>query len=89
MFAFYNTIEAVDFIASGASRETSEPIMVAIAKIARNAVEAERIWEEPTDAEAMAIAEIATQNGADGVPSDYCWGAAGFDWAEPTRLPEE
>jgi hypothetical protein len=77
----YST-EMSDFIKSGASRETCDQIMNAIAKIARNASDAKRIWEDPTDAEVCAIAEIATQNGADGVPSDYCWGWAGNDWAD-------
>ena len=76
-----NSIEMRDFIASGNSRETDNEIMAAIAKIARNVAEAERIWEAPTDDEVCAIAEIATKNGNDGIPSDYCWGAAGSDWA--------
>jgi len=87
MLEFYYTDEASDFIKSGASRETSDEIMAAIAKIARNPTEAERIWEAPTDDETCAIAQIATKNGADGIPSDYCWGAAGSDWAEPPMPP--
>jgi len=89
MFEFYNSAEGVDFIKSGASRETSERIMDAIALFSHNLAVAERIWEAPTDEETRAIAQIATRGGDDGVPSDYCWGAAGSDWAEPFILPED
>lgn len=77
----YST-EMRDFMASGKSRETCDQIMYAIARIARNASDAERIWQAPSDAEICAIAEIATQNGNDGIPSDYHWGAAGNDWMD-------
>lgn len=67
--------ERDDFCNSANSRETSLPIMVAIAGIARDIGHAERIWEEPTDDEIQAICETL-----ENPPSSYCWGAAGSDW---------
>lgn len=68
------------FIATAASRETSDEIMSAIAQLAVNDDDAARIWEEPTEAEALAIWEIVTGNGLRD-SADYCWGAAGSGWA--------
>ena len=82
MTPFADTPEGADFIASGDSRETSPEIMRAIAFIARNELEAQRIWDAPTPDEITAIAEIATGNGRDGEPEDYVWGAAGDRWSK-------
>lgn len=69
------------FIATADSRETSVEIMRAIAQIARSAEEAENIWAFADDCELIAILEIVTGNRR-GDASDFCWGAAGFRWAE-------
>ena len=82
MTNFSNTEVAQEFIATGASRETSPEIMRAIAFLARDEAEAIRIWEAPTGAEITAIAEIATGNGRDCQPDELHWGAAGDRWCK-------
>ena len=69
------------FLESAASRETSKSIMEAIWSLAQHDEnEAVRIWADPSEAEAIAIWEVATNNGR--VPaSQFCWGAAGSQWA--------
>jgi hypothetical protein len=63
-----------NFITTAASRETDERIMYAISKVARSGAEAVRIWENPTAAELVAVAEIATGNGRDCEPWELNWG---------------
>jgi len=70
-----------DFCAEAASRETSDEIMQAIDALARHDYdEAVRIWEEPTEAELIAIWERVTGNGLR-PSSDYFWGFGGSRWA--------
>lgn len=69
------------FIESSASRETSPELMSAILKVANgDETEAERIWEDATDAELVAVIEIVTNNGMHET-TDFVWGVAGSDWA--------
>ena len=70
-----------DFCAEAQSRETSDEIMQAIDSLARHDYdESVRIWEEPTEAELIAIWERVTGNGLR--PSgNYCWGFEGSRWA--------
>ena len=70
------------FANSAMSRETSDEIIEAIEFISGgNNAESERIWEEPTEAEALAIWERVTKNGLI-KSSEFCWGAAGGQWAQ-------
>jgi len=70
-----------NFVATAASRETSEELMRAILTVAANdETEAARVWESPTDAELCAIVEIVTKNGMFET-SDFCWGVNGTNWA--------
>lgn len=70
-----------NFINSADSRETSTEIMEAIAWLAETEEQAERIWKDPSDSELVAIIERVTGNGREDA-SDFCWGAAGDQWAE-------
>ena len=68
------------FIETGDARETSNEIMLAILFVAGgNESVAERIWENPTDAELIAICERSTKNGLIDA-SDLFWGAASNRW---------
>lgn len=70
------------FIESADSRETSVELMEAIAKVARDEADAERIWEDgPTSTELCHIVEIVTKNGALET-TDFVWGAAREGWAD-------
>jgi hypothetical protein len=69
-----------DFISTAASRETSVEIMEAIRAVTGNDHAALRAWEAPTYEEALAVWERVTKNG-NGDSTEYCWGAAGRDWA--------
>lgn len=60
--------------------ETSPEIILAINEIAPNSAIAEQIWEDPSEADLIAIWEIVTKNGLLDA-STFCWGAAGADWA--------
>ena len=71
---------AVAFVATADSRETSPEIMQAIAGLARDEDDASRIWDEPTEAEALSIWETVTKNGLRASKS-FFWGAAGERWA--------
>lgn len=69
------------WIESAEARETSREIMAAIWTVAQSdADEAERIWDDPTEAERVAICEISTNNGLRCAPEDFCWGACGSSW---------
>ncbi|MFT0137264.1 YccJ family protein [Alcanivoracaceae bacterium MT1] len=70
------------FIESAASRETSVELMEAILEVAGgDEAIAEQIWEDGArDEELVAIIEIVTKNGVHET-TDFCWGAAGTDWA--------
>ena len=71
-----------NFLESGPSRETSKELIEAIWEVARHdEASAERIWDEPTADEAIAIWEIVTKNGLRN-SSDYAWGASGYSWAQ-------
>lgn len=82
MAAFAETDAGAAFIASAASRETSNEIMETIAYLARSADEAELVWNgdgfgavcHPSD-----IWEIVTGNGVRDA-DNFCWGAAGSRW---------
>lgn len=70
------------FIATAASRETSTEVMRAIAHFARDAAEAEAIWNGDALGVACNLIDIwehATSNGANDV--DLSWGADGDRWA--------
>lgn len=69
------------FLESAAARETSSVIMDAIWHLSGHDDErAEGIWMAPSEAEALAIWECATNNGRVAA-SETCWGAAGSQWA--------
>lgn len=70
-----------DFLNTAASRETSPELMDAILHIAGNEAAAVRVWEEPTEAEALAVWERVTKNGLID-SAEFVWGAAGSDWAK-------
>lgn len=71
-----------EFLRSGASRETSQEIIDAIWIVAgEKEQEAERVWEDPTEAEAIAIWERVTGNGRRDA-SEFCWGKAASRWAD-------
>lgn len=71
----------MNFIDTAASRETSPEIMSAILAVAGgDDTRADRVWNEPTIEEALAVWEIVTSNGVRN-PSEYCWGADGARWA--------
>lgn len=80
---FAESAEGTEFVASGASRETSAEIMRAIAFFARDRKEAESIWAGDMlgACDLLAIWEYATGNGLNSAES-YVWGAAGDKWAE-------
>lgn len=70
------------FIESADSRETSPEILSAILWLAGGDERvADRVWEDPTDAEALAVWERVTKNGL--IPStEFCWGRdTGAQWA--------
>ena len=70
-----------DFLSTAASRETSPELMDAILAVAGNESRAVRVWEEPTEAEALAIWERVTKNGL--IDSgEFVWGADGSGWAK-------
>ena len=73
-----DTIDA--FLDSADARGTSVDLLRAIWQVARGPADANRVWEAPTEAEVVAIVEVVTGNGRTET-SDYCWGAAGCDWA--------
>lgn len=77
------TPAGVAFVASGDSRETSLKIMEAIASFASSTVEAERLWDgDGSDiATRLDIWEYVTDNGQRAA-ENYCWGAAGSNWAD-------
>jgi hypothetical protein len=91
MTDFRDTNTAAEFIASGDSRETSPEIMQAIAFFARNAAEAEALWNgdgfgvvcHPID-----LWEHVTKNGMRD-PSEFCWGSAGTHWWDSLSSPVE
>lgn len=92
MTTFRHTAAGQEFVASGASRETSPEIMEAIAYFARNTDEAEAIWSGDfgSSCNALDIWARATSNGVR-ASDDYCWGAAGSDWyvdAEGRRIDQ-
>lgn len=68
------------FIESANSRETSVELMEAILYVAGSEEAAARLWEEPTEAEALAVWERVTKNGLID-STDFDWGAAGANWA--------
>lgn len=79
---FCDTDDAAEFIASAASRETSTEVMEAIAFFARDAKEADDIWNGDFlgAVDLLSIWEHATNNGQRDV--DLSWGASGEEWAE-------
>ena len=82
MTKFNETDAGFAFIATAHSRETSPEIMNAIAFFARDAAEAEAIWEGTAIGKACTMLDIwenATGNGSIEA-NDLCWGAAGSQW---------
>lgn len=73
------------FIDTASRRETSVEIMEAIFAVAGSEEAAVRVWEDPTYEEALAIWERVTSNGLRD-STDYCWGAAGSDWADAAGI---
>lgn len=69
---FGRTDAAIDWIATGDSRETSERVMRAIASLAHDEAEAEAIWGGGGD-HVLAVWEHATSNGALD-PDTLFWG---------------
>ena len=82
MSQFYDSDEGLAFIATADSRQTSIEIMRAIAFMARNAKEAEAMWEGDLlgDTGLLALWEHATSNGLRDAKELY-WGASGNNWA--------
>ena len=73
---------AKKFLETADSRETSIELMASILAVADgNEAQAVRIWEDPSEAEMLAIWERVTQNGFHDA-SEYCWGAEGSKWAD-------
>lgn len=70
-----------EFLSTAASRETSPELMEAILAVAGNESRAVRVWEDPTEAEALAIWERVTKNGLLD-SGEFTWGASGSDWAK-------
>lgn len=70
-----------EFLSSADSRETSRELMDAILYVAGgDEAVAVRVWEDPTEAEALAVWERVTNNGL--TPSnEFCWGVSGSAWA--------
>lgn len=66
-----------DFCNSFEVRKTSLEIMSAIAEIANNINQAERIFNDPDEREIEEILNII-----DDYPHKYTWGVFGTDWAE-------
>ena len=76
------TDEAVEFIASGASRETSQEIMEAIVFFSRNRFEAEELWNGDGFGRICNLSDLwerVTKNGLID-PSKYHWGVNGTRW---------
>ena len=70
------------FLDTADDRYTDRALMEAILQAAGDdESRAERVWEAPTDAELVAIVEIVIQKGRYKT-TDFCWGAAGSDWAK-------
>lgn len=83
MIHFSDTQDALDFIGTADSRETSPQIMEAIASHSANTAEAVTIWENGIDnwdsSAQLNFLERATGNGR--VPARaLMWGAAGSNW---------
>jgi len=70
------------FLRSAGSRETDLKIIEAIWWLSgKDETRAERIWQDPTNEEMIAIWERVTNNGLR--PSnEFCWGKAGSAWAD-------
>jgi hypothetical protein len=87
MTKFNETDEGLAFIASGDSRETSKEIMESIAFFARNAEEAEELWNGEGLGQIANLSDIwehVTRNGLRDA-TNYVWGAAGSNWATEIR----
>jgi len=70
-----------EFTATADSRETDVELMDAIYKVAESDnADPVQVWEDPTDAQLVAITEVVTKNGMIET-TDFCWGAAGSNWA--------
>lgn len=82
MTKFNETAAGSAFIATAASRKTSVEIMSAIAFFARDAAEAQAIWDGSAIGKSCTMLDIwenATNNGR--IDADeLCWGAAGSQW---------
>lgn len=83
--AYKHTEAAQAFLASADSRETSIEIMRAIVAFARNANDAEIIWEDGIEnwfpGSAKAFVNMVTSDGAFD-PTEFHWGAAGGNWVK-------
>lgn len=77
-----------NFLNTAASRETSADLMAAILWVAGSEDAASRVWESPTEPELLAIWERVTKNGLIDA-SEFCWGAAGGNWAKEFGVEAE
>jgi len=74
------------FLLESDSRNTSPEILEACWWAANgNYPEAVRVWESPTDDEAIEIWARVTNNGLR-LATNFCWGAAGRQWARQFGL---
>lgn len=70
------------FINTADSRNTSAELLDAMLYIANgDETVADRIWQDPTEAEIIAIYERVTKNGLID-PAEFKWGACGTGWAQ-------
>jgi len=60
--------------------ETSQEILDAIAACSADRTEQERIWNDPTEEELIAIWEFVTKNGLI-ASTAFFWGVEGHRWA--------
>jgi hypothetical protein len=82
MTKWHETAEAVAWVATGDTRETSREIMEAIAFFAANLDEAEALWNGDgfgTICHETDLWERVTGNGRR-YSSEFCWGSAGRNW---------
>jgi hypothetical protein len=84
---FANTDLGAEFIASGASRETSVAVMEAIAFFARDEKEAEEFWngDFAGRVDFLSIWENASNNGQSN--AELHWGDIGEHWADEFVMP--
>lgn len=76
----------VTFLQESDARSTSPEILEACWCVSDRTYDgADRVWVDPTDDESLEIWSRVTNNGLRPA-SDYCWGAAGRQWASQFGL---